>query len=129
MIYKYIKINQKIISCILTLLMPSMAFSEICTDDYVISGVRLISLLPDIPFEIFENNSILIVRRGTMTIKFINPIEVYEEEKKIIRYSTFLIGDEYFFELIGDGEGKERKWRQYSSGSHIRGFGGVCRLE
>ena len=106
-----------------------MAFSEICTDDYVISGVRLISLLPDIPFEIFENNSILIVRRGTMTIKFINPIEVYEEEKKIIRYSTFLIGDEYFFELIGDGEGKERKWRQYSSGSHIRGFGGVCRLE
>jgi hypothetical protein len=120
------KMNQKIIVCIF-FLMSGVASSEVCTDDYLITGERLISLLPDVPFQIWESDSILIVRRGGLVFKFANPDEVYEGQDKITRYSTELIADKYYFELNVGNEKKERKWRQYSSGINRRGFGGVCK--
>lgn len=105
---------------------PVLGFSKTCTDDYIIAGKRKISLLADEPFEISENESILYVRRGTLILKFEDPIHLIENEIKIKRYHLFFLNEKYFFELTDSNENNIKLWSQYAGESFKRGFGGKC---
>lgn len=109
------------------LAVSTLANADICTDDYIISGFRSISLLPDIPFEILESNQRLFVRRGTLILEFAKPENITENGKSVKRYSLIFIGDTYYFDLIRDSDNKEIKWEQYAIDPLKRGFGGACR--
>ncbi len=105
---------------------PTLANAVICTDDYIISGTRSITLLPDIPFEILEKNNTLIVRRGTLILKFAKSDNIIDNKKSVTRYSLKFIADTYYFDLISNSDNKEIKWEQYATEPSKRGFGGSC---
>jgi hypothetical protein len=109
--------------------MSNYAIAEICTDDYIISGSKFITLLPDIPFKISTYDTHLIVQRGTLVLKFSKPSTIYENQKIVTKYSTELIGEVYYFELTTTDDEKQKKWEQYSSDTPRRGFGGMCVAE
>ena len=114
---------------IFILSISTLANADICTDDYIISGGRSITLLPDIPFEILESNKSLFVRRGTLILEFVKPANIIDNEKIVNRYSLEFIGDTYYFDLISIKNGTEKKWEQYANGASKRGFGGTCKAE
>lgn len=119
-------------STFMLILLPfvyTLSNAEICTDDYIISGSRTITLLPDSPFEILKKDKSLFVKRGTLIFEFTNPKTIHENGKVITRYSSELIGDEYFFDLISANESEEINWEHYARSGVKRGFGGACTIK
>jgi hypothetical protein len=103
------------------------ANSEICTDDYLITNERKIPLLPDTPIEIEYTSEYLSLNRGGLKVIFIYIGIEKEKDYVIHRYSTTLIGDTYYFDLIVHTNGVI-KWEQYydNKRGQKRGFGGSC---
>ncbi len=109
--------------------MSTLANADICTDDYIISGGRSITLLPDVPFEIIENDKSLFVRRGTLILEFLKLENIIDNEKVVKRFALEFIGDTYYFDLISTDNGINKTWEQYANGASKRGFGGVCKAD
>ena len=107
----------------------TLSNAEICTDDYLISCSMTITLLPDSPFEILKEDKVLFVKRGTFIFEFTNPKIIHEKGKMITRYSSEVIGDEYFFDLISTNESEEINWEHYARTGAKRGFGGTCTIK
>lgn len=103
------------------------ANSEICTDDYLIANERKITLLPDSPISVEYDSQYLSMSRGGLQVTFIYKGREKEKDYSIHRYSTILIGDEYYFDIITHENGSIN-WEQYNANKlgYRRGFEGSC---
>lgn len=99
-----------------------------CHDEYIISSDRIIELLPDVPFQVIEDSRNLYVTRGAFKLIFEYLEDFDNDGESAHRYFASVLNEKYFFEIIETKQLSVKKWRQYSSGTNRRGYGGTCNL-
>ena len=121
--------NKSFLFFFLVLILPIHSNAITCYDEFIIMNDRRIKLLPDVPFEVIENNQYLYINKYNVKLIF-NQHETIELTDEVIhRYTATLLGDVYVFDMINAANSSSKKWLQYSQGKNKRGFGGICKYE